>query len=442
MMNKLLISGGRIIDAADSFDLIGELLVSNKKIAECSAKITKPASAQVIDASGKLVIPGLVDPHIHVSGDEPGYFMLARAGVTTALDLCGFSEEIIPYLQSSATGLTLGFLFPLSPGRTVSGTNPDKNELRKVIEKALNNKAFGIKIISGHYPLTPEAQHKAIEICNELNCHCAVHAGSTEKGSNIEGLEELAELAGDLPVQVAHVNSYCRGQITGNPIEEAGRALNVLKSMPNACSESYLDVMNGTSGRIENGVPLSNVTKNCLKAGGYQVSAAGLENAVKSGWARVNGIRGKEIVLLPPVEGYEHFKAKNSDVMLSFAVNSPGAAIGIATAQSGGRFIVNALSTDGGKIPRNTTLAKALPLVRFGAFSLLEFVEKACLAPAKMLKLENKGRLSVGADADITIVDPDTARAEYVISGGQIVYHADKFFEVPGTLFSYDGRGN
>ena len=441
-MNDLLICGGRIIDAAGSFDSIGELLVSDKKIVECSAKIVKPVSAQVIDASGKLVIPGLVDSHIHVSGDENGYFMLARAGVTTALDMKGLPEEIIPYLQSSATGLTLGFLFPLLPGRTVSGVNPDKAELREVIEKALKDKAFGIKIIGGHYPLTPEAQRKALEICNEFDCHCAVHAGSTEKGSNIEGLEELAGLAGDLHVHVAHVNSYCRGQVTGNPVEEAGRALNVVKAMPNACSESYLDRINGTSGRIEAGVPLSNVTKNCLKAGGYPVSADGLEDAVKSGWAQVNGVRGREIVLLAPDEGYDYFKAKGSNVTLSFAVNSPGAAIGIATAKSESGFIVNALSTDGGKIPRNTTLAKALPLVRFGAFSLLEFVEKACWAPAKMLRLENKGRLSVGADADITIVDPDSAQVEYVISGGQTVYHADKFFEVPGTLFSYDGRAN
>ncbi|MFA7184713.1 MAG: hypothetical protein WC082_07470 [Victivallales bacterium] len=349
-MNDLLISGGRIVDAASSFDSIGELLISNKKITGCSTNITKPASAQVIDVTGKLVIPGLVDSHIHVSGGDIGYFMLARAGVTTALDMCGFSEEIIPYLNSSATGLTLGFLFPLLPGRTVSGVNPDKNELRKVIEKALKDKAFGIKIIGGHYPLTPESQRRALEICNEFNCHCAVHAGSTEKDSNIEGLEELAEFAGNLPVHIAHVNSYCRGQVTGNPVEESGRALNVVKAMPNAFSESYLDIINGCSGRIESGVPLSNVTKNCLKAGGYPISADGLESAIKSGWAQVNGIRGKESILLSPTEGYDYFKAKDTNVTLSFAVNSPGAAIGIATAKSDGRFIVKAISTDGGRI--------------------------------------------------------------------------------------------
>lgn len=301
----------------------------------------------------------------------------------------------------------------------------------------MHDGAFGIKIIGGHYPLTPEAQRIALEICKELNCYCAVHAGSTEKGSNIDGLEELVKLAGDLPVHIAHVNSYCRGQVTGNPVEEAGRALNFLRDMPNVNSESYLDVINGTSGRIKDGVPLSNVTKNCLIAGAYKVSADGLEEAIKDGWAKVHGKRGKEIVLLAPDEGYEYFKAQDARVMMSFAVNSPGAAIGIAAAKTDGKFIVKALSTDGGKIPRNTTLEKALPLVRFGAFSMMEFVEKACWAPAKMLNLENKGHFSCGADADVTIVDPDTAKVEYVISGGQTVYHADKFYEVPGKLFKH-----
>jgi len=54
-----------------------------------------------------------------------------------------------------------------------------------------------------------------------------------------------------------------------------------------------------------------------------------------------------------------------------------------------------------------------------------------------MLKFENKGHFSRGADADITIVDPNTAKSEYVISGGQTVYHDDKFHEVPGKLFSH-----
>jgi hypothetical protein len=437
-MNDLLISGGRVVDAANNHDAVAELLISGGQIKECSCDVKKPEAAEVIDAAGKLVIPGLIDTHVHVSGGIEGYYMLARAGVSSALDMMGFHDGISKYMEKARTGLNLAYLFPLLPERTVSGVDPDYPELRKVIEKALAEGAFGIKIVGGHYPLTPGGQRKALEICAELSCRCAIHAGSTENGSNIDGLTELVELAGDLPIHVAHVNSYCRGQVTGNPVEEAGRALNLLKNMKNVQSESYLDLINGTSGKVVDGVPLSNVTKNCLRAGNYPVSVAGLEAAVKDGWAQVHGRRGQEIVLLPPEEGYKYFKRSSTRVMLSFAVNSPGAAIGIACAKDNesGEFIVNALSTDGGNIPRNTTLKKALPLVKFGALSMLEMVQKACLNPARMLKLKNKGHFTPGTDADICIVNPDTAKVEYLISGGKTVYHADQFFEAPGRLIS------
>ena len=436
-MNNILITGGRIVDAANHFDSVSEMLVSEGMVVECSSKISKTRDTRVIDATGKLVIPGLVDSHVHVSGGVEGFYMLAHAGVTSALDMMGYPEETIPYLERSNTGLTLAFLYPLLPERTVSSTEPDTIELREVITKALSNGAFGIKIIGGHYPLTPETQRRTLEICEEMGCYCAIHAGSTEKGSNIEGLEELVGLAEDLPIHIAHINSYCRGQITGNPVEEAGHALNLISKMKNVRSESYLDLINGTSSRIQDGIPLSNVTKNCLIARNYPVTEAGLEDAVRDGWAQVHGKRGNEIVLLPPEEGYNYFQESGKKVMLSFAVNSPGAAIGIATAKNQGKFIVNALSTDGGNIPRNTTLAKALPLVKFGALTMIEFVEKACFAPAQMIGLNQKGHFSIGADADITIVDPDTAKVDYVISGGRIVFHNNQFYPAKGKLITF-----
>ncbi|MDD5728254.1 MAG: amidohydrolase family protein [Victivallales bacterium] len=436
-MHDLLISGGRVVDAAAGFDAVAELLVSAGKISACSSAVRKSSDAKVIDAAGKLVIPGLVDSHVHLDKIE-GYYMLARAGVSSALDMAGYRNVISPNLETAQTGLNLAYLFPLIPERTVSGINPGGAELREVIEKALSENAFGIKIIGGHYPLTPEAERRTLEICAELSCYCAVHAGSTENGSNINGLAELVEIAGKLPLHIAHVNSYCRGQVTGNPVEEAGRALGLVRSLENVRSESYLDVINGTSGRIVDGVPLSNVTKNCLQARNYPQTAAGLEAAIHDGWAQVQGRRGREVVLLPPETGRQYFKDADSEVMLSFAVNSPGAAIAIACARDNrsGKFIVNALSTDGGCIPRNTTLAKALPLVRFGALTMLEMVEKACLAPAKMLNWNNKGHFSPGADADICIVDPESAEVEYLICGGKITYRHGRFFPVPGKLIS------
>ena len=71
---------------------------------------------------------------------------------------------------------------------------------------------------------------------------------------------------------------------------------------------------------------------------------------------------------------------------------------------------MTALSTDGGAIPRNTTIEQGLALVEFGALTLDDFVRKACLNAARMFGLDRKGHFSPGADADIAVVDPCSER--------------------------------
>ena len=86
-----------------------------------------------------------------------------------------------------------------------------------------------------------------------------------------------------------------------------------------------------------------------------------------------------------------------------------------------GRFIVTALSTDGGAIPRNFLLSHGLSLVRFDALTLSELVDKCCRAPARMLGLPNKGHLASGADADIVVADPNTHQALLTVANGKII---------------------
>jgi len=89
----------------------------------------------------------------------------------------------------------------------------------------------------------------------------------------------------------------------------------------------------------------------------------------------------------------------------------------------------------GGSFPR--FLAE---FARKGTLSLYEAIEKMTAIPAERLGLENKGRLNVGADADITVFDFDTVRdgatfaapatppegIEYVLLGGEVVLdHGD-----------------
>ena len=67
---KILIKGGRVIDPKTKTDKILDILVEDGKIAEIAENVNAD-SDKVIDASGKIVAPGLIDMHCHLR--DPGY---------------------------------------------------------------------------------------------------------------------------------------------------------------------------------------------------------------------------------------------------------------------------------------------------------------------------------------------------------------------------------
>ena len=90
-------------------------------------------------------------------------------------------------------------------------------------------------------------------------------------------------------------------------------------------------------------------------------------------------------------------------------MNLPSTAFKLTTAKSeSGEFIVDAVSTDGGCHPRNVAIQSSMALVKFGALTPLEMATKLSLTPARMMGLPNKGHFSEGADADVTVINPDT----------------------------------
>jgi hypothetical protein len=423
-VDTLLITRGWVVDPGSGINAQLDVLVRDSTIESIAPELRPSRTHRTIDASGCLVIPGLVDTHVHLCppfGGPQGHRMLARAGVTCALDMAGDGESIVSGLREHRAGLTVAYVFPLIPGETVSGRMPQRSELVRVRDDALKQAALGLKVLGGHFPLTPEATAETIAVAAEAHCWCAVHAGTTATGSDIDGLEELVTLAGDRPLHIAHVNSYCRGQRTGDPLLEASRAVKVLKHAPRARSESYLAIINGANAMIEEGVPKSNVVKTCLRLGGFAPTESGMVEAILNGWACIHAVENGETILLSPERGIMCFNDHDTNVGVSFPVNPPGVAIGIAVAKHDGEFVVTALSTDGGAIPRNTTLKQGLALVDFGALSMDDFVRKACLHPARMLGLDCKGHLAPGADADIAIVDRSTRTPMWVIAQGNLI---------------------
>ena len=66
---KQIVKGGRVIDPANHFDEVADILIEDGKIAKI-AKNVKEKDATEIDAAGKIVTPGLIDMHVHFR--EPG----------------------------------------------------------------------------------------------------------------------------------------------------------------------------------------------------------------------------------------------------------------------------------------------------------------------------------------------------------------------------------
>jgi dihydroorotase len=71
-MNSLLLTGGRVIDPANRLDALADLLILNGKIAAVGrdAALKAPREIEKLDVKGLVVCPGLIDLHVHLR--EPG----------------------------------------------------------------------------------------------------------------------------------------------------------------------------------------------------------------------------------------------------------------------------------------------------------------------------------------------------------------------------------
>lgn len=88
-MQDFLIKNGRIYDGSGSASFIGDILISNGRIAEISDHPIHPTTAcEVIDAKNKWVMPGFIDNHTHYDGEvlvAPSLEESVRHGVTTVM---------------------------------------------------------------------------------------------------------------------------------------------------------------------------------------------------------------------------------------------------------------------------------------------------------------------------------------------------------------------
>jgi len=133
----LLIKGGKVFDPSQDLEEIRDVAIRDGKIASLERDLPTGQARQVVDASGKIVTPGLIDVHTHVFpyvgpyGIEPDPYCVKR-GVTTALDagtsgaftFPAFRKFIIPQAATRIRAL----LHIVSIGM-VTGSTPNMGEL-------------------------------------------------------------------------------------------------------------------------------------------------------------------------------------------------------------------------------------------------------------------------------------------------------------------------
>ena len=224
----LLIKGGRVLDPGQGIDGIMDVALADGKIAALESGISESGARQVIDASGKLVTPGLIDLHTHLYwgatsiGIEPDP-ACARSGVTTIVDagsahagsFAGFRRFIYEPAQSRvfaflhATPYSRPGIDPIAHARgNAAATARVVEENRDVI---LGLKLFVAGNMVGEYGLG--LLQVAREIADRIQLPIMVHIGFAPPS-----IPEILSLLGEGDIVTHSFNGH-----ENRIVDEAGK---------------------------------------------------------------------------------------------------------------------------------------------------------------------------------------------------------------------------
>lgn len=411
-MNSLLLTGGRVIDPANRLDTIADLLLRDGKIAAVGAEAARqaPPDAERTDVRGLVVCPGLIDLHVHLR--EPG--QTAKESIATgtlAAARGGFTSLVC--MPNTAPAIDNAGTVALIHDRAkrdgvvnlfVAGAIT-KNIAGEELAPIGSLKRAGVVAITddGHCVQNNELMRRALEYAKMFDLpvmdHCqdyslvtegVMHEGRWSTSLGLQGWPAAGE-------EMIVARNILLAELTGARVH-----------CQHLSAAGSVDLIRAAKQR---GVPISGEA--CPHH--FTLTDAAVAGSDKF-WAEDGKNVFRDPEALPTWPAYDtNFKmnpplrsARDREAILAGLVDgtieilcsdhAPHCDFEKEVEFDYAPFGITGLETE---------LALALmQLYHANRLSLTDLIAKYTIAPARLLNLA-KGSLSIGADADVTVFDPD-----------------------------------